>query len=109
MPIARSAMRVVAALWMLSLTPSSVVAQEEDRFPAPVGGCRPRLPSGPAFQVPPSFITESLLPAQQSRHAAAQAAQRRQMSSRATCVDWRIDWGGSLHSPGEVGTRPVRE
>lgn len=67
MPIARSALQVVAAVWMLSLTPSAVAAQEEGRFPAPVGAVPAVPPKLSAFLVPASHISESPIPAQPVR------------------------------------------
>ena len=49
MPFARSALQVVAALWMLSLTPSAVAAQKEDRFLHLLGQFRLRFQNYPHF------------------------------------------------------------
>ena len=74
MPIAR-ALHVVAALWMLSLMPSAVAAQEEDRFPAPVGAVPAAPPKRSAFHVPASLMMEGVIPAQHSLALVSQSVQ----------------------------------
>ena len=97
MPNAESALRVVAALWMLSLTPSAVAAQEEDRLPAPVGAAPAAAPKRSAFQVPASILSESLIPAPHSLAPLSQSAQPRQCrAGRRALIGALIGAGASI-------------
>ena len=96
MTSARSGLRVVAALSMLSLTPAGVAAQEEDRCPAPVGA-GPAAPSQrSAFHVQPSVSREGLIPAQHSLSPLSPSSQPRKCRAvRRTLLGLLIGAGAS--------------
>jgi hypothetical protein len=97
MPTAKSALRILAALWMLSLTPSAVAAQQEDRFPEPVGAVQTAPPKRSAFEVPPSLFTDSLIPARRSLVPRSQTAQPRKCrAGRRALIGALIGAGASI-------------
>jgi len=96
MPNARSALQVVAAFWMLSLTPSAAAAQDEGRFPAPVGAVPTASPKRSAFHVPASLLTESLIPAQPSVAPLSQSAPRKCRAGRRALIGASIGAGASI-------------
>lgn len=96
MAIARSALQVAAALWMLSLTPSAVAAQEEDRFPAPVGAVPAAPPKRSAFHVTDPLFKD-LIPAQHSLAPLRQSSQpRRCRAGRRALIGGLIGVGASI-------------
>ena len=97
MRIVRSALQVVAALCMLSVTPAAVAAQEEDRFPEPLGA----VPAGPsrlfAFPLRASLGSESLVPAPHSLAPLSQSDQPRKCrAGRRALVGALIGAGASI-------------
>jgi hypothetical protein len=97
MPTAKSALRILAALWMLSLTPSAVAAQQEYPFPAPVGTVQTAPLKRSGFEVPPFLITDSLIPARRSLVPRSQTAQPRKCrAGRRALIGALIGAGASI-------------